>query len=59
MEISLKDKFILQHQLTQSPSYPTGGKNTHAVISAHRGVPNAELFTRLPALKKATSFLLA
>lgn len=45
--------------LLDGTSYPTGGKNTHAVISAHRGVPNAELFTRVPALKKATSFLLA
>lgn len=32
-------------------SYPTGGKSTHAVISAHRGLPEAELFTDLPKLK--------
>jgi LPXTG-site transpeptidase (sortase) family protein len=37
-------------------SYPTGGLNTNAVISAHRGVPNAELFTRLPELKQGDRF---
>ncbi|WP_390410664.1 class C sortase [Lacticaseibacillus jixiensis] len=39
-------------------SYPTGGKSTHAVISAHRGVPNATLFTRLPKLKKGDKFFI-
>lgn len=42
--------------LLDGTSYPTGGKGTHAVISAHRGVPNAELFTRLPELKKGDKF---
>lgn len=44
--------------LLDGTSYPTGGKNTHAVISAHRGVPNAELFTRLPELKKGDKFFI-
>lgn len=44
--------------LLDGTSYPTGGKNTHAVISAHRGVPNAELFTRLPELKKGNKFFI-
>ncbi len=42
--------------LLDGTSYPTGGKSTHAVISAHRGVPNATLFTRLPELKKGDKF---
>ncbi|HCM89720.1 MULTISPECIES: class C sortase [Vagococcus] len=39
-------------------SYPVGEKNNHAVISAHRGLPNRELFTHLPKLKKKDIFLL-
>ncbi|WP_262315582.1 class C sortase [Lacticaseibacillus parakribbianus] len=39
-------------------SYPTGGAGTHAVISAHRGVPNATLFTHLPALRRGDRFYL-
>ena len=31
-------------------------KNTHAVLSGHRGLPEAKLFTDLPKLKKETSF---
>ncbi|MFD1432179.1 class C sortase [Lacticaseibacillus yichunensis] len=44
--------------LLDGTSYPTGGKNTHAVISAHRGIPNAELFTRLPELKNGAKFFI-
>ena len=44
--------------LLDGTSYPTGQKNTHAVLSAHRGVPNAELFTRLPALKRGDRFFI-
>lgn len=44
--------------LLDGTGYPTGGKSTHAVISAHRGVPNAELFTRLPELKKGNKFFI-
>ena len=44
--------------LLDGSSYPTGGKNTHAVISAHRGVPNARLFTDLPKLKKGDQFFI-
>ncbi|WP_461225555.1 class C sortase [Lacticaseibacillus suihuaensis] len=39
-------------------SYPTGGSGTHAVISAHRGVPNATLFTHLPELRHGDRFYL-
>ncbi len=44
--------------LLDGTSYPTGGKSTHAVISGHRGVPNAELFTRLPELKNGDKFFI-
>lgn len=36
--------------LLEGTSYPTGGKNTHAVLSGHRGLPTATLFTDLPKL---------
>ena len=31
----------------QGSAIPVGGENTHAVISAHRGLPSAKLFTDL------------
>ena len=39
-------------------SYPIGGKGTHAVISAHRGLPNRELFTNLPKLELGDIFMI-
>ena len=42
--------------LLEGTSYPTGGANTHAVISGHRGLPQAKLFTDLPELKKGDEF---
>lgn len=33
-------------------SLPIGGANTHCVLSGHRGLPNAELFTRLDEMEK-------
>lgn len=33
-------------------SLPVGGKNTHVVLTGHRGLMNAELFTRLDELRK-------
>lgn len=44
--------------LLEGTSYPTGGKNTHAVISGHRGLPSAKLFTDLPDLKKGDVFFI-
>lgn len=41
----------------EGSSLPVGGKNTHAVISAHRGLPSATLFTDLDQLKKGDHFL--
>lgn len=37
-------------------SLPTGGKGTHAVISAHRGLPSAKMFTDLNLLQKGDAF---
>ncbi len=34
----------------EGSSFPVGGKNTHAVISAHRGLPSARLFTDIDKL---------
>lgn len=39
-------------------SYPLGGQNTHAVIAAHRGLPDRALFTDLPKLKEGDIFVL-
>jgi sortase A len=42
----------------EGSSLPVGGANTHAVISAHRGLPSASLFTDLDQLKKGDHFLI-
>ena len=39
-------------------SLPVGGKSTHTVITAHRGVPDKELFTRLDEMRKGDVFYL-
>lgn len=42
----------------QGTSYPTGGENTHSAISAHRGLPQRQLFTDLPDVKLKDIFVL-
>lgn len=42
----------------EESSLPVGGANTHAVISAHRGLPSASLFTDLDQMKVGDHFLL-
>ncbi len=42
----------------EGSSLPVGGENTHAVISAHRGLPSASLFTDLDKLQEGDHFLL-
>lgn len=42
----------------EGSSLPVGGVNTHAVISAHRGLPSASLFTDLDRLEEGDHFLL-
>ncbi len=40
----------------QGSSLPVGGADTHAVISAHRGLPSARLFTDLDKLVEGDTF---
>ena len=42
----------------EGTSLPTGGKVTHAVLSAHRGLPSTELFTNLDRLAEGDIFTL-
>ena len=42
----------------EGSSLPIGGESTHAVISAHRGLPSASLFTDLDLLKEGDHFLI-
>lgn len=42
----------------EGSSLPVGGESTHAVISAHRGLPSASLFTDLDQLEEGDHFLL-
>lgn len=37
-------------------SLPVGGENTHCVLSAHRGLPSAKLFTNLDKLDEGDTF---
>ena len=39
-------------------SLPTGGANTHCVLSGHRGLPSAKLFTNLDQLREKDLFML-
>ena len=40
----------------EGTSLPVGGGSTHAVISAHRGLPSAKLFTNLDELEAGDTF---
>ena len=42
----------------EGSSLPIGGESTHAVISAHRGLPSASLFTDLDLLETGDHFLI-
>ncbi len=42
----------------EGSSFPTGEKNTHAVLSAHRGLPSAKLFTNLDQLQVGDRFMI-
>ena len=42
----------------EGTSLPVGGKNTHAVITAHRGLPKATLFRHLDRLEKGDTFFI-
>lgn len=53
-EAVLKDK--IGH--LEWSSLPVGGENTHCVISGHRGLPSAELFTNIDHLQLGDKFYL-
>ncbi|MDO5433015.1 class C sortase [Eubacterium sp.] len=42
----------------ESTALPIGGAYRHTVLTGHRGLPSAELFTRLDELKKGDIFLI-
>ena len=52
---------VLQHAIGHLDwtSLPTGGESTHCVISGHRGLPSAKLFTDLDKLREGDRFTLA
>lgn len=52
--------FLLNRGATvlQGTSFPTGGANTHTIISAHSGLPDRILFTDLEKVKKGDQFVL-
>ena len=54
------DESILQIAVGHIPgrSLPVGGASTHCVLSGHRGLPSATLFTNLDQLSEGDVFLL-
>ncbi|WP_277989631.1 class C sortase [Candidatus Enterococcus ikei] len=42
----------------EGTSLPIGGKNTHSVLTGHRGLPSSKLFSDLPELKKGDTFFI-
>ena len=54
------DKEVLEKAAghLEGSSLPIGGESTHSVISAHRGLPSAALFTDLDRLEEGDHFLL-
>ena len=54
------DEGVLQIAAGHLPgsSLPVGGENTHSLISGHRGLPSAKLFTDIDKLKKGDLFLI-
>lgn len=40
----------------EGSSFPVGGENAHAILSAHRGLPSSRLFTDLDQLKEDDIF---
>ena len=42
----------------EGTSLPVGGESTHTVLSGHRGLPSADLFTRLDEVEKGDLFVI-
>lgn len=55
------DEAVLQIAVghVQGSSLPTGGEGTHCVLSAHRGLPSARLFTDLDKMEIGDTFTLS
>ena len=55
------DEAVLQIAVghIQGSSLPTGGEGTHCVLSAHRGLPSARLFTDLDKLEIGDTFTMS
>jgi sortase A len=54
------DEAVLEIAVGHIPgsSLPVGGPNTHTVISGHRGLPSARLFTDIDQLREGDTFTL-
>lgn len=54
------DEAVLQIAVghIEGSSFPVGGEGTHTVISGHRGLPSAKLFTNLDQLTEGDLFML-
>lgn len=54
------DEDILQTAIGHlaGTSFPVGGESTHCVISGHRGLPSAKLFTDLDRLSEGDEFVI-
>ena len=54
------DEAVLQVAIGHVPgsSLPVGGESTHCVLSGHRGLPSAKLFTNLDELETGDIFML-
>ena len=51
---------VLQHAIghLEWSGLPVGGKGSHCVLSGHRGLPSAKLFTNLDKLAEGDTFIL-
>ena len=51
---------VIQRAIGHIPgtSLPVGGESTHCVISGHRGLPSAKLFSDIDQLKEGDTFML-
>ena len=60
LDVSGTDESVLQIAVghIEWSSLPVGGESTHCVLSGHRGLPSAKLFTNLDKLSVGDTFLL-
>lgn len=54
------DESVLQIAVGHIPgtSFPVGGESTHSVLSGHRGLPSAKLFTDLDQMQEGDLFMI-